>query len=71
MVLGLIGALTFFFVVPSLLALIFGLVARSRIVNSQGRQKGLGMAWIGIIVGGLEIAFMILFTVLEGTGVWH
>jgi amino acid transporter len=71
MILALIGALTFFFVVPSLLALIFGLVARRKIANSQGRQKGLDMAWTGIILGGTAVAFMILYIVLEGTGVWH
>ncbi len=45
----------------SVLALIFGFVARGQIRDSGGQQKGSGMATAGIILGFVGIGIMVLF----------
>ena len=58
----LLGLLSLF--VPfAILAVILGHVARSQIRKSAGRQKGAGMALVGLILGYLGVGF-ILFVVL-------
>lgn len=56
LVLGCVGA--------SPLALIFGLIARSQIKRSGGRQGGAGMALAGVILGAVGIAMMVAYVVL-------
>jgi hypothetical protein len=48
------------FVLPCILGVIFGFVARSQIRRSQGTQKGDGLALAGIIVGFAGIALGII-----------
>jgi len=47
--------------VPSILAIIFGFVAISQINNSNGTQKGKGLALAGIIIGGIMILLFTLY----------
>lgn len=50
--------------IGSILALIFGYVAKSQIAASGGRQGGRGMATAGIVLGWVGIGilcFMLLF----------
>jgi len=62
--------------IGSVLALVFGYRARREIKRSGGRQKGLGLATAGIILGWIGIAIMLvavgsglaLFAASTGTG---
>jgi hypothetical protein len=49
--------------VPSLLAIVFGLVARAQIGKSGGTQKGGGLAMAGIIIGVIGVALTVLWFV--------
>ena len=49
----------------SILALIFGLVAKNQIKQSGGRQKGDGMATAGIVLGAIGVAFLILGIIFD------
>jgi hypothetical protein len=60
LVLGVIGG--------SVLAIVFGLVARSQIKKSGGRQGGLGLATAGIVLGCLWLALIATVVVLGLTG---
>ena len=51
----------FLFIVPAVLAVIFGFIARSQISQSGGRQGGDGLALAGILVG---FAWIGLFVIL-------
>jgi hypothetical protein len=59
-------AVLFFCGITSVLAVIFGIVALSQIGKSNGREKGTGLAWVGIIVGGLFL--LIAFSRAGGGG---
>jgi hypothetical protein len=48
----------------SIIAVVFGFVARGQIKESRGRQSGDGMALAGIILGFLGIALVVLWVVL-------
>jgi len=48
----------------SLLALIFGLVARSQIRDAQGQQSGEGMAIAGIVLGIVGLASLLLLIIV-------
>jgi hypothetical protein len=62
LVLGLVGLITFWlFAIPPILALVFGLVGRSQIKTSGGRQEGDGMAIAGIVTG---IVGMVIFVIV-------
>jgi Domain of unknown function (DUF4190) len=50
--------------IGSVLAIIFGFVARSQIRNSQGRQGGDGLAQAGIILGFVGVILVVGFWVL-------
>jgi hypothetical protein len=50
--------------VGSILAIVFGFVARTQIRNSQGRQGGDGLAMAGIVLGFVAIAFWIALFVI-------
>ena len=60
MVLGIVWV----FGVGSILAVIFGFVARKQIKDSGGRQSGSGMALAGIILGFVGVASLILWIFL-------
>ena len=57
--------------VGSVLALIFGYVAKSQIKDSRGTQGGAGMATAGIVLGWIGVGFFVLlifFTVVAAAG---
>jgi Domain of unknown function (DUF4190)/Protein of unknown function (DUF2510) len=53
----------------SILALVFGYVAKNQIDRSGGRQSGRGMAIAGIVLGWIGIAILVLVIVFVATGV--
>ena len=58
LVLGIVSVLTcccFIGIIPGILAVVFGFIARSTIDKSMGAQTGKGMALAGIILGFLSI----------------
>ncbi len=62
LVLGLVGLVTFWLLaIPPILALVFGLVGRSQIKISGGRQEGDGLAIAGIVTG---IVGMVIFVIV-------
>ena len=62
LVLGLVGLITFWLLaIPPILALVFGLVGRSQIKMSGGRQEGDGLAIAGIVTG---IVGMVIFVIV-------
>lgn len=73
MVLGIVGipldCCCYIGVIPAILAVIFGFLARNSIRSSSGDQKGDGMALAGIILGfaGIAIALgLIIYAVAVG-----
>jgi Domain of unknown function (DUF4190)/Protein of unknown function (DUF2510) len=60
LVLGILGG--------SLLAIVFGLVGRSQIKRSDGRQGGLGLATAGIVLGCVWLGLIATVVVLAVTG---
>jgi hypothetical protein len=46
--------------IGSILALIFGYVAKSQIDQSGGRQSGRGMAIAGIVLGWIGVGFIVI-----------
>ena len=54
------GCAGFILFIPAVLGVIFGFISRSQIKQSNGRQKGDGMAIAGIIVGFAWIALLVL-----------
>jgi hypothetical protein len=50
--------------VGSILAIVFGFVARAQIRNSQGRQGGDGLALTGLILGFVGVGIVVLWAVL-------
>ena len=65
LVLGIIGFLYF---VPSILALVFGYVAKQQIDQSSGQQVGRGMAVAGIVLGWVWIGIL-LTLILVGVSI--
>lgn len=65
LVLGLGGLFTIipFFGVPSVLALVFGVVSRRRISAARGQQHGRGLALAGAILGVIGIAVIVTLVV--------
>jgi hypothetical protein len=51
--------------VGSVLAIIFGFIARDQIRRSQGREHGAGMATAGIIIGFVALACWLVFFVVS------
>jgi hypothetical protein len=68
MVLGIVGVVMCFTVIPSILALVFGLIAGSQIKRSEGRLTGKGMATTGIVLGIVGLLLGIGFYALAATG---
>lgn len=56
-----LGALWIWWI-GSLLALVFGYVAKNQIDGSGGTQSGRGMAIAGIVLGWIGVGFLALFT---------
>jgi hypothetical protein len=54
--------------VGSILALVFGYIAKSQIDRSRGLQSGRGMAIAGIVLGWIGVATLILVIVLVAVG---
>jgi hypothetical protein len=50
--------------IGSVLALVFGYIARGQIDQAQGMQQGRGMATAGIVLGWIGVGFLILFMLL-------
>jgi len=50
--------------IGSILALVFGYVAKGQIDRSAGRQTGRGMAIAGIVLGYIGVGLLALFLVL-------
>jgi hypothetical protein len=55
--------------IGSILALVFGYIAKRQIAESRGHQGGGGIATAGIVLGWIGIGFLGLFVVL-GLGVF-
>jgi hypothetical protein len=68
LVLGIIGLFLCFLFVPSLLALIFGVIAAGRIKRSDGVLTGSGMARAGWILGVIGLVLGVLFWVGAASG---
>jgi hypothetical protein len=51
--------------VGSVLAIIFGFVAREQIKRSQGRERGEGMATAGIVIGFVAVGLWLVFFVIS------
>ena len=54
--------------IGSVLALIFGYIARQQIDRHQGMQGGRGMATAGIVLGWVGVGFLVLFVVVAVLG---
>jgi hypothetical protein len=54
--------------VGSILALVFGYIAKAQIDRSGGQETGRGMAIAGIVLGWIGVGFMILVIVLLAVG---
>jgi Domain of unknown function (DUF4190) len=54
--------------VGSILALVFGYIARRQIAQRQGLQGGRGLATAGIVLGWIGLGFLALFVVLAMVG---
>jgi hypothetical protein len=68
MVLGICGIALCFAAIPSILALVFGFIALSRIKKSHRAISGRGMALAGVWLGGIGIVTGVAFWVASATG---
>ena len=66
---GLLTGCCGFFVVLSIVGLVFGILARKEIRESNGTLKGDGLALTGIITGIIGIILVIVSIILFATGV--
>ncbi len=55
----------------SILAIVFGIIARSQIRKSEGNVQGTGLALAGIIIGVVGLVAVILFVILVAVVVNH
>lgn len=56
-------------VIPSILAIIFGCIGRSKIKASGGGEKGLGFTTAGITLGIVALVLMVLIIILTAVGI--
>ncbi len=56
--------------IGSILALVFGYVAKGQIDGSQGTQTGRGMAIAGIVLGWVGVVIFLSFVALGLLGAW-
>jgi hypothetical protein len=69
---SLVCSLVVVFGIGSVLGIVFGFVAKSQIRQSNGTQKGNGLATAGIIIGFALIGIFILFVIVAAaTGGFH
>lgn len=61
LVLGIAGLVFYVCGVASILALVFGYMARNQIDQSGGAQQGRGMAMAGIITGWIGVGILVIF----------
>jgi len=54
--------------IGSILALVFGYMAKARIDRSNGLETGRGMAIAGLVLGWIGVGFLILFIILVMVG---
>jgi hypothetical protein len=66
LVLGIVGWA--FCGIGSILAIVFGFVARGQIRSSQGRQGGQGLAQAGIILGFVGLALIAVWVLAIAVG---
>jgi hypothetical protein len=72
LVLGIVGLFLFvFFIIPNVLAVVFGFVALSQIGRSGGTQSGRGLAIAGLVTAGVGILFFILLVANSGNFSFH
>jgi hypothetical protein len=64
MVLGII----WIYWIGSILALVFGYIAKGQIEQSGGAQTGMGMAVAGIVLGWIGVGILLLFVLLLAIG---
>ena len=64
LVLGIAGLVFYACGVPSILALVFGYMARGQIDRDPATQGGRGMALAGIIMGWIGVAIFVIFWVV-------
>ncbi len=69
LVLGIVGLLCCTFFVLGIAAAVTGFIARKQINESQGRQKGSGMALAGLILGVVSVLLALAYWALVITGV--
>ncbi|MGH2807440.1 MAG: DUF3105 domain-containing protein [Actinomycetota bacterium] len=65
-----IAGLTFFPILGSILALVFGYLGKGQIDRSQGAQDGRGMAIAGIVLGWIGVVLTLLITALIVVGIF-
>jgi Domain of unknown function (DUF4190)/zinc-ribbon domain len=65
---GLVLGIVWIYWIGSVLALVFGYVAKSQIDQSNGTQGGRGMAIAAIVLGWIGVATLILVIVLAAAG---
>jgi hypothetical protein len=53
--------------VPSVVGIVFGFIARARIRDSNGTQRGAGLAIAGIVVGFVVVGLVLLVIVVNAT----
>jgi hypothetical protein len=61
---SLVLGLTWVYWIGSILALVFGYVAKSQIDRAQGKLSGRGMAVAGIVIGWVEIGILAIVIVV-------
>ena len=61
---SLVSGILWIFGIGSILAVVFGFIARQQIAASNGSERGSGMATAGIVLGFLGIALIIGFFIL-------
>ncbi len=66
LVLGIVGIPLCFLFLPSILAVIFGIIGLSQIKSNPG-QSGRGKAIAGLFLGGISLVFIIGLVVFIGT----
>jgi Domain of unknown function (DUF4190) len=54
--------------IGSILALVFGYIAKSQIEQSGGRETGAGMAIAGIVLGWIGVGILVLILLLVAAG---
>ncbi len=54
--------------IGSILALVFGYIAKSQIEQSGGAQSGMGMAIAGIVLGWIGVGILLVFVLLVALG---